>query len=342
MRAVWIATLGAFACTAKGVKPSPMAPTATAVALPEGAGGIGFDDMGFARDLHKVIVPAGRTGNLVLIDPATRAVTAISGFTKSGAGVGHGDGTTSADEGAGLLFASDRSLQRLDVIDPSAATIVAEAPLAGGPDYVRYVAATREIWVTEPSSKQIEVFSLPSAGASSPTSAGLIKFDDGPESLVIDNTRSRAYTHQWGAKSHAVDVKSRKIIATWDNGCSGSRGIALDEKRGFLFVGCEEGKAVVLDVEHDGRVLGSLSPGVSGVDIIAYSESLGHLYMPGESSATLAIIGVSASGALSTLAIAPAASGSHCASTDDRGNVWVCDPERGQVLVYADGFAASQ
>jgi len=342
MRAIWLAGLAVAACSAKVVKPSTIAPAATVIALPDGAGGIGFDDMGFARELRKVIVPAGRTGNLVLIDPDTRAITAIPGFTKSAGGAGHGDGTTSAEEGAGLLFASDRSAQRLEVIDPSTATIVAEAPLAGGPDYVRFVAATREVWVTEPSSKQIEIFSLPVQGEPRPTSAGFIKFDDGPESLVIDNTRKRAYAHQWGSKSHAVDLASRKIVATWDNGCSGSRGIALDEKKGILFVGCEEGKAVALDVEHDGRVLGSLSPGVSGVDIIAYNASLGHLYLPGESSGSLAILAVSPSGALSTLAIAQAASGSHCVSTDDRGNVWVCDPEHGQVLVYADGFPASK
>ncbi len=342
MRARWIPALVVAACSAKVVKPSPSAPTASAIALPDGAEGIGFDDMGFAHDLRKVIVPAGRTGNLVLIDPDTRAITAISGFAKSAGGAGHGDGTTSADEGTGLLFASDRSMQRLDVVDPSTAMIVADAPLAGGPDYVRYVGTTHEVWVTEPSSKQIEVFALPSPGAPRPTSVGFIKFDDGPESLVIDGTRKRAYTHQWGSKSHSVDLSSRKIVATWDNGCSGSRGIALDEKKGFLFVGCEEGKAVVLDVEHDGRVLSSLSPGVSGVDIIAYSASLGHLYLPGQSSGTLAILAVSASGALSTVAVAQAATGAHCATADDRGNVWVCDPERGQVLVYHDAFAGGQ
>jgi len=36
------------------------------------------------------------------------------------------------------------------------------------------------------------------------------------------------------------------------------------------------------------------------------------------------------------VAILQAAAGAHCASADDRGNVWVCDPERGHVLVYRD------
>jgi DNA-binding beta-propeller fold protein YncE len=342
MRWVVLALLSLVGCTAKLAKPSPGAPTATPVPLPDGAGGIGFDDLGFARELRKVVAPAGRTGNLDLLDPDTRAVTAISGFAKSSGSGGHGNGTTSADEGAGLLFAIDRDTQQLDVVDPAQMMIVADAPLAGGPDYVRFVATTHEVWVTEPSSKQIEVFALPAQGTPKPSSVGTIKLDDGPESLVIDATRKRAYTHEWGGKSHAIDVTSRKVVATWDNGCSGSRGIALDEKKGFLFVGCEEGKAVVLDVDRDGKVLGSLSPGVTGVDIIAYSASLGHLYLPGEGSGTMAVLVVSSSGALTTLAVATAGTGSHCAAADDRGNVWVCDPEHGQLLLYHDGFPASQ
>jgi hypothetical protein len=39
--------------------------------IPGGESGIGFDDMGFAPSIHKVLVPAGRSGNVDLIDPDT-------------------------------------------------------------------------------------------------------------------------------------------------------------------------------------------------------------------------------------------------------------------------------
>ena len=52
----------------------------------------------------------------------------------------------------------------------------------------------------------------------------------------------------------------------------GSRGIALDEKRGFLFAGCNEGKLSVLDL-NSGRRLGEASSG-SGIDVIAYNQRL--------------------------------------------------------------------
>src|SRR5215469_3145333 len=76
------------------------------VPLPNGAGGIGFDDMGFAPSLRKVLIPAGRSGNLDLIDPDTLAIDTIGGFSsRNDFGGGHGQGVTSADSGRGLIFA---------------------------------------------------------------------------------------------------------------------------------------------------------------------------------------------------------------------------------------------
>jgi hypothetical protein len=46
--------------------------TTVAVPNPGGEGGIGFDDPTFSPTLHRVLVPGGRTGNLDLIDPATK------------------------------------------------------------------------------------------------------------------------------------------------------------------------------------------------------------------------------------------------------------------------------
>jgi hypothetical protein len=73
-----------------------------------------------------------------------------------------------------------------------------------------------------------------------------------------------------------------------------------------------------------------------GVDVIDYSPSLGHLYLPGQSNATMAIVGVDGMGGLSLLATTVTVSGAHCVTADDRGNVYVCDPDNGDLLVFAD------
>jgi len=303
------------------------------VPFPGGEGGIGFDDLGFAPAIHRVLVPGGRTGNLVLIDPDTKQFETIAGFSQQGEyGGGHGEGITSADEGRGLIFVTDRSARRLDVVDAQTKKIVAAVPLGSGPDYVRFVAETNEVWVTEPRAQGVEVFALSADGT--PTHSGFVDVPGGPESLAIDHIRGRAYTNLWTDSSIAIDLKSRKIAGRWPNGCVGSRGLAIDQKRGFLFVGCDEGKVSVLDVST-GRIIGAASSG-SGVDIIAYNPKLAHLYLPGAESATMATIGIASDGSATVLGTVATAKYAHCAAADDHDQVYVCDPARGRILVFKD------
>lgn len=308
---------------------------AVAVPVPDGAGGIGFDDLIFSPALRQVLAPAGRTGNLDLVDPATRKVTAISGFSKSVFGGGHGEGTTSADEGRGLLFASDRSTRSLVVVDPKKRAIVASVKLGSGPDYVRWVAPLGEVWVSEPSAEQIEVFSISAKGTPTPALVATIRVPGGPESLVIDAAHGRAYTHLWKASTVAIDLQTHAVAGQWKNGCNESRGIALDAERALLFAGCDEGMATVMDLKRGGAVVSSAPTG-KGVDVIAYSQQLGHLYAPGEDSATMTILAVGKDGQLSPLATVATAKGSHCVVADDIAGVWVCDPKAGQLLYFHD------
>lgn len=310
-----------------------------AIAIPGGAAGIGFDDLRFSPSLGKILVPAGRTGSVALIDPRSHRVFMIGGFSaRPDFGGGHDEGVTSADDGIGLLFATDRTSRRLQVVDPAAGKIVTGAKLAGSPDYVRYVVPTRELWVTQPDAERIEIFRL-EGKPPQPVHVAFLPVPGGPESLVIDASRGRAYTHLWDGVTVALDLKSRTAVAKWANGCQGSRGVALDEARGFLFVGCAEGRATVLDVAT-GKQLGSVTAG-NGIDVIDYNSRLSHLYLPGAKSATLAIVAVSKEGRLSLLGSFPTASGGHCVAVDDNGTSYVCDPKGGRLLVLPDTFPAS-
>jgi hypothetical protein len=310
----------------------------TTVELPDGSPGIGFDDLRYSDRLGVVLVPAGRSGALDLIDPATRAVTSIAGFTAmedySG---GHDDSVTSVDDTGRWLLATDRTAGRLEVVDPDRRAIVTGADLGGHPDYVRWVADSGEAWVTEPGLEQIEIFSLAADGT--PSRSGTVEVPGGPESLVIDPVRHRAYTHLWDGATVAVDLASREVVATWDNGCGDSRGIALDPELGFLFAACREGKLVLLDVDHDGEQLAEVWP-VDGSDVIDYRPELRHIYTSGQISATVAVVGVSRGGDLAILGEQDAALGSHCVVGDGQGGIYVCDPDEGRILVRDDSFDA--
>jgi hypothetical protein len=312
----------------------------TPLTIPNGSAGIGFDDLGFSSELHKVIVPAGQTGNLVLIDPASRKMEVIGGFSSQAPfSGGHGEGVTSADAGRGGIFATDHDEQTLDLVDPASKQILSKARLGAGPDYVRYVGATNEVWVTEPRASQIEVFSLPEHGLAEANHAATISVPGGPEALVIDNTRGRAYTNMWSDTTLAIDLRQRAIVARWKNGCRGSRGLALDGARGFLFVGCKEGKLESLSVKN-GERLGEAVSG-DGVDIVAYAPSLHHAYLPGAASATMAVIGISDRGKPEVLTTVTTSKGSHCVITDDLDHAYVCDPQHGQMLIFHDSIPGS-
>lgn len=314
-------------------------PVPTSIPIPGGEAGIGFDDLRFSTALGRLLVPAGRTGSVVLVQPGEWRVTQIGGFSaQKDFGGGYDVGVTSADEGRGFLFATDRSALRLVVVDPADGRVVASTKLAGGPDYVRYVEPTGEVWVTQPDQERIEIFRL-EGNPPKPVHDAFLAVDGGPESLVIDSQRGRAYTHLWKGRTVAINVKNRGILAKWPNGCEGSRGIALDEERDFLFVGCAEGRGVTLDAKT-GKILGKVDTG-DGIDLVGYSPRLEHLYLAAGKSGTLGIAAVSPTGSLSLLAEVPTVKGGHCVAADAAGNAYVCDPKAGRILVIPDANPGS-
>lgn len=305
---------------------------AGAVSLPGGEAGIGFDDIVYAPALHRVIVPAAQTGRVYLIDPAT--------WSHESCAVWRGR-TTSADAGEGYVFAADRAHSAVNVIDPKRQKVVASATLEMEPDIVRYVPATHEVWVTEehPQKGQVEILAF-SAGSTvllSHSADVKVAGGGGPESLAVDLVRSRVYTNREDRKvTVAIDIASHRIVAEWKNGTEGaSSGLALDETAAWLFVGSGAGGVAVVDVAHNGRILGTLRVG-KGTDLIGYNPILRHVYVPDPKEGTLSIVGLSPGGEPRLLGTVETAKGSHAAAADDRGQVWVTDPHHGRLLVVKD------
>jgi hypothetical protein len=170
--------------------------------------------------------------------------------------------------------------------------------------------------------------------------AATISVPAGPESIVVDLTRHRVYANSFLGQTHAIDISTRNIAESWPNGCAMSLGLALDEARGFVFAACASGSIVVLDAAHGGAKLDELARN-SDFDIISFSSSLHHLYVPGGTSADLAIVAVASDGTLSLLGTVPTAQGSKEVTADDQGNAWVADQSGGQLLRVVDPFPAT-
>ncbi len=308
------------------------------VLLPGGERGIGFDDLQLAPGLGRVLVPGGGAGTLFLLDPATRHVAAVAGFSGGAFRGGHDQGTTSAVEVPGRparIVATDRQTRTLRVVDPTVLKIVGSVDLAGKPDYVRAVAATGEVWVTEPSRKQIEVLRFDGPDRRRLVRVGLVPVPDGPESLAVDEARGRAYSHTWTDHSFAVDLRARKVVASWRNGCRGARGIALDAARGLLFTGCAEGRATVVDLGSQ-KLVSTAAVGPE-VDSIGYAAPLGHLYVPSAGIGRLFTFRVSPDGRLALLGTKATALDAHTVAFDPTSRtVFVGAPRSGAVLLLPD------
>jgi hypothetical protein len=314
----------------------PVDAGSTPVLLPGGSAGVGFDDMRFSATLAQLLVPAGRTGDLDLIDPSTELITSVAGFSAEATYSGDSTfGVTSADEGNDVIYATDRTSSTLASINPAVKMIGATLKLASTPGYVRYVSTTSEIWVSEPDAKQVEVVAPTGADGGAGLSHVMNIGVAGAESLEVDDTNALAFTNA-PTSTVAIDIETHKVSGTWPNGCTTAKGLAVDPLHGFVLVACNEGKLVVLN-EQSGAMLGSVNTG-AGVDRIAYDIQRSRAYVPSPAAAAMDVIVLSAKGVPTLAGSVLATPDAHCAVTPGAGEVFVCSPARGEVVFLFDPF----
>ncbi len=102
---IWLAEALLLASCEFALNPNLL--NTTVIPLSAAPSYISFNDMAFDEKLGKVIVPAGSTGQLALIDPDSLAVRNISGFTESAVSTKQAAGIISAAVARGLIFVLD-------------------------------------------------------------------------------------------------------------------------------------------------------------------------------------------------------------------------------------------
>jgi DNA-binding beta-propeller fold protein YncE len=325
MLALIVAAIATVAACGSDQRTSLIPAGAHVVELPGAEEAIDFDDILYSSRLSRVIVPARRSG-LYLIDPRTGVPTRV----------GHLFSADSAADGQGTIFVADRERRSITAVDPRSGrtsfTLKTDAPL----DYVRYVASTRELWVTEPAASPsgIEVFTLASDARSTPRHAGFIPVPGGPEALTIDSTRGTAYTHA-GGDLVVIDIERRSITARWPSGCRATHGFPqIDTRHQLALASCASDGTVSLLSLHDGRQLGRYAAS-GGEALPAYSPTTNHFYVRGDPGTSLATLKASKAG-LAKVDEVTVLSAGHCLTADDVGNYWTCDAEHGRVLRFND------
>jgi sugar lactone lactonase YvrE len=308
------------------------------IPLPGASGPVSLDYLVMDRKAGHLWIPAGGTGSVDLLEVASGKMTRIKGFATAEREA-HGNkrvvGPSSASLGDGVVYVGNRANAQVCVIDAAKLTRGACTTLASSPDGLQYVASAKELWVTTPGDKSITVLDVASPGKIKPKTR--IVVDGRPEGYAVDDARGVFYTNlEDKDKTLALDVKTHKVIATFESQCGqeGPRGLAVDGGRGLLFVACTDHVVVINDVAHAGTVLSKIDTG-AGVDNIDYLDSRGQLFVPAGKAAILTILQVDDKGKLTIIGAGPTAQGGNTVVVGADGVAYVTDPEQGGVLAVS-------
>jgi len=294
-----------------------------------------MDYLAYDRQRHRVWVPAGNTGSVDVIDTDQNTVVRLEGFATAEVerkGKKRTVGPSSATVGQGVVYVGNRGDGTVCAID--AATLRREGcvTIPSMPDGLAYVASTKEVWVTTPRDRSINVVDVATPG--SPKLKGEIRFDGEPEGFAVDDARGIFYTNlEDKDRTLAIELKSRTVVATWLPRCGedGPKGLALAGDANFLFVACADA-ALVLDAGHEGKTLARVPTG-EGVDNIYYLEGQRALYVAAGRAATMTVVQVDARGGLSVSATVATSPGARNPVVTDQGTAYLTDSQQSRILV---------
>jgi hypothetical protein len=157
----------------------------------------------------------------------------------------------------------------------------------------------------------------------------IVRRTKGASTAFIKELMRRSAQLEETGQTIAIDVRKRAVVSTWRS-CDSPSGVAVDSKRGFVFVACRD-HVIVLDVAHNGRIAESIATG-AGLDNIDYKEDSGLLYAAAGIAAQLTIALVNDEGKPVLLARVPTATGARSVVAGPDGIVYLIDPLRGRIL----------
>jgi hypothetical protein len=325
-------------CGTAGTKgaSAPQASAVQSIALPGAPeGGVFMDYIAYDRAHRRVWVPAGNTGKVDVVEVATGQVSPIEGFPTAELernGRKRTVGPSSATVGEGVVYVGNRGDSTVCAIEADTLKKGACVKLDSMPDGLAWVASAKEVWVTTPRDKSIQVLDASTPG--SLTVKTKMSFEGEPEGYAVDDARGLFYTNlEDKDRTLAIDVKTHQIAKTWMPNCGedGPKGLALDHQLNFLFVACAD-RVKALDAGHEGKELSMIETG-PGVDNIDYLEAKKALYAGAARAAKLTVATIDAQGKLMTSAVVTTVAGARNPVVTDEGAAYLTDAKGGKILV---------
>jgi DNA-binding beta-propeller fold protein YncE len=275
----------------------------------------------------QVWVPAGNTGKVFVLEG--KSFRTIDGFvTKKG----RNDrlmGPSSVSIGDGVAYVGNRGDSNICAFDRKSLEKRSCAEVPGMPDGTFWVASTKEVWVTTPRDKSLQILD-----ASGPLKlVAKMELPGEPEGYAVDPGKGLVYTNlEDKDRTLVIDAKNRKILATYEPKCgeAGPRGLAIDPARGLLFVACTDG-VVALDA-RTGAQKSRIETG-KGVDNIDYLPARKRLYVAAGQAEKLTIAEAGDDGALREVAAGAVGKGSRVVVATEDGTAYAADSQNGALWV---------
>jgi YVTN family beta-propeller protein len=295
-----------------------------------------MDYLAYDRSTDRVWVPAGNTASVLVLEASSERLERVPGFaTAEVERDGHKRliGPSSATVGDGVVYVGNRGDSSICAFDAKTLAKRQCGKVRGMPDGIAFVASTHEVWVTTPRDRSLVVLD-----AATLAEKAKVTVEGEPEGYAVDDAHGRFYTNlEDGNRTLAIDLRSRKVVATWSPGCgeAGPRGMALDGRRGFLVVACTDHLAV-LDLGHDGKLVGRLDTG-AGVDNIDYLESRQEIFAGAGGAGQLVVGKLSDAGALAPVSTVKTHAGTRNVVASASGAAFLIDPQEGAVMVVPVG-----
>jgi DNA-binding beta-propeller fold protein YncE len=308
----------------------------TSLALPGAPpDGVMLDYLAVDRARHRVWVPAGGTGNTIVIDTKTQEVHRVENFPTAEVerrGQKRRTGPTAASVGDGVVYVGNRADSNVCAVDAATLERAGCVKLESGLDGVAFIGARKEVWVTTPRDNSIVVLDVSAPKA--PKISGTVKLEGGPEGYAVDEGHGFFYTNlEDKDRTLRIDVATRKVVATWMPACGeeGPRGLALEPAGRLLMVACTD-HVEVLDTGKDGQILSKLDTG-KGVDNLDYLPERRSLYAAAAGAGTLTVAHLDENGVLKGTASVATAKGARNAVVDEDGVAYIADGPEGKILV---------
>ena len=304
----------------------------TALFLPDANGPVLMDYL--AASGRQVWIPAGNTGKVFVLDGPSGKFRSIDGFPTRKVGENRVVGPSSVTIGAGYAYVGNRGDAKICAIDEKSLKKEGCAEMPSSPDGTFYVASTREVWVTTPRDRSIQILDV--SKPSAPRLSGKIQLEGEPEGYAVDAQKGRVYTNlEDKDRTLVIDAKTRKVLSTFEPRCgqAGPRGLALDAQRGLLFVACASEGLVALDAQSGARK-GQIDTG-KGLDNIDYLPPKRLVYASAGQAEKLTIAEVGEDGALKKVAEAPVGKGCRVVVATEDGTAYAADSGGGKIWVVS-------